>query len=676
MHVKMNKGRHRKAIFFFSVVSLLSACIPVEEKVPEPFDYSNAHPGVRQVSELQNEQGRDSLILLLSSDNPSLRYAAARAFVSYQDTTVLSSLIPLLSDPHGQVRMMAAMAVGQLGSSKAEAQLTAAFDGRDSARLFEAANGAILEAMGKIGSTQFLRALSTISTYQPLDTLLLLGQTRGIYRYALRNMVDAEGTATMVRYLADPLIPVSVRIVAANYLHRAKGIDLTPFAEQIAAIWHSESHPFLRVCVATALGKVNSPEALKLLSESLQTESDYRVKCNILRALQGFSYQDVHQIILLETKNSNHAIAEVAAQYFVDQGLERDVAKYKAAIPDCRTWLAKAKMAEAANKYMTSMFSTVKTSLQKDIQNEIAQATLPYEKAAWLKAWGSELRNFESLPKYIQSDQHAAVRTQAITSLIDACRDKNFDAYFAGEGHLIRNQIAGYLAQAMKTGDAGALALVAGAITDPKTGLKSVFSDRKSELQKAMAGLTLPDEMETYQEIAKALKEYGIETPAIPEEQKKVKSIDWSTLELLKPGSKVQLITSRGEIEITLYPERAPASVTGFMQLAKSGFYNGKSFHRVVPNFVIQTGCPRGDGFGSLDYTLRSELADTYYDDEGYVGMASAGLHTEGTQIFITHSPSLHLDGRYTIFGKVTSGMDVVHQIGIGDTIKQVNILY
>jgi len=108
--------------------------------------------------------------------------------------------------------------------------------------------------------------------------------------------------------------------------------------------------------------------------------------------------------------------------------------------------------------------------------------------------------------------------------------------------------------------------------------------------------------------------------------------------------------------------------------LAESGFYNGKAFHRVVPNFVVQAGCPRGDGFGSLDFTIRSELAETYYDDEGYMGMASAGPHTEGTQLFITHSPTPHLDGRYTIFGKVTSGMDVVHKIGMQDIINQITI--
>ena len=163
------------------ILLLLAACVPVEEKVVVPFDVNPAQPKIRQVFDLQNAQNKDSLVLLLSSEDPSLRYAAARAFASFQDTSALKALLPLLLDAESRVRMMAAVAVGQLGSPLAEAPLTAAFDGRDSARLFEAANSMILESMGKIGNAQFLRALSTISTYQSIDTLLLLGQARGIY---------------------------------------------------------------------------------------------------------------------------------------------------------------------------------------------------------------------------------------------------------------------------------------------------------------------------------------------------------------------------------------------------------------------------------------------------------------------------------------------------------------
>jgi cyclophilin family peptidyl-prolyl cis-trans isomerase/HEAT repeat protein len=673
---QMNKWYNAFGLACLGWCFFIASCVPVEEKVQAPFDAQLNSQDIRHAYDLQNKQDKDSLIQLLKSENPSTRYAAARAFASFRDSTALPALFPLLNDPQQQNRVMAAFAIGQIGSGTAEGPLTAAFDGRDSARLYQQSNGIILEAMGKIGSQKYLRALSTISNYLATDTLLLLGQARGIYRYAMRNMIDPDGTALMVSYLSNTNIPISVRIVAANYLHRAQNTDLSSYAGELIADWNGETNTYLRICLATALGKVNTPDAAKVLMQSFKTESDYRVKCNILRALQGFDYKDVSAVYMEAAKDANPAIAEVAAQYFVQHGKEQDGGKYKNLIAECPTWQAKTRMAQAANIFLTNMNSGPKIALLKDIQASINQSSNAYEKAGWVKAWGSELRNFESLPKYFQADKPSVVRTEAVTSLIEACKDKHFDAYFAGEGYLIKAQIAGYLVNALKSGDAGMIALVADAITDPATGLKGAMNDKKSELNKALAGLKLPQEMETYISVSKALKEYGITAPAIPEDQKNVKDINWTLINKIKSGTKVQIITSAGEINLTLFPDRAPVSVTNFLELAEKGFYNNKYFHRVVPNFVIQTGCPRGDGYGSLDFTIRSEVAEAYYDEEGYIGMASAGPHTEGTQWFITHSPTPHLDGRYSIFGKVISGMDVVHRIAMGDTIKQINILY
>ena len=107
---------------------------------------------------------------------------------------------------------------------------------------------------------------------------------------------------------------------------------------------------------------------------------------------------------------------------------------------------------------------------------------------------------------------------------------------------------------------------------------------------------------------------------------------------------------------------------------AREAVYRIVRHSGLVPNFVVQGGCPRGDGYGSLDYSIRSELPPLSYDREGLVGMASAGNHTEGTQFFITHSPALHLDGNYTIFARVVDGMDVVHQIQPGSKIESIII--
>jgi cyclophilin family peptidyl-prolyl cis-trans isomerase len=135
----------------------------------------------------------------------------------------------------------------------------------------------------------------------------------------------------------------------------------------------------------------------------------------------------------------------------------------------------------------------------------------------------------------------------------------------------------------------------------------------------------------------------------------------------------VRIETSKGDIVISLLVEHAPGSVANFVGLVVQHYFDGKFFHRVVPNFVVQDGCNRGDGWGSEDYSIRSEFNGLRYA-AGSVGMASAGKDTEGTQWFITHSPTPHLDGRYSQFATVVEGMEVMHALEVGDTIHSMEL--
>jgi peptidyl-prolyl cis-trans isomerase B (cyclophilin B) len=135
------------------------------------------------------------------------------------------------------------------------------------------------------------------------------------------------------------------------------------------------------------------------------------------------------------------------------------------------------------------------------------------------------------------------------------------------------------------------------------------------------------------------------------------------------PARRARIVTPRGAIELELLPEVAPMAVESFVRLALGGFYARAIFHRVVPNFVIQGGCPRGDGWGGPGYALRGEISPESYG-VGTVGMADAGLDTAGSQFFITHSPQPHLDGRYTVFARVVAGMGVVDRIQQGDPFR------
>jgi cyclophilin family peptidyl-prolyl cis-trans isomerase len=132
--------------------------------------------------------------------------------------------------------------------------------------------------------------------------------------------------------------------------------------------------------------------------------------------------------------------------------------------------------------------------------------------------------------------------------------------------------------------------------------------------------------------------------------------------------SRVVLETVRGDIEIELLPAEAAIHVANFLDLVDRGYYDGLIFHRVVPNFVIQGGDPRGDGWGGPGYALRDEINAVPFL-RGTVGMPKAGKDTGGGQLFITHLPTPHLDGNYTVFGEVTRGLEVLDAIDLGDTI-------
>jgi peptidyl-prolyl cis-trans isomerase B (cyclophilin B) len=134
--------------------------------------------------------------------------------------------------------------------------------------------------------------------------------------------------------------------------------------------------------------------------------------------------------------------------------------------------------------------------------------------------------------------------------------------------------------------------------------------------------------------------------------------------------------TSKGPIEATLQPSAAPVTVANFLNLAKRGYYNGITFHRVIPQFMIQGGDPTGTGSGGPGYRFEDEVkSGLKHDKPGMFSMANAGPGTNGSQFFITHVPTPHLDGRHTVFGFTTKGQEVVNAIRMGDTIETIEIL-
>lgn len=138
-----------------------------------------------------------------------------------------------------------------------------------------------------------------------------------------------------------------------------------------------------------------------------------------------------------------------------------------------------------------------------------------------------------------------------------------------------------------------------------------------------------------------------------------------------------EIVTVKGTMKVELYEQDAPNTVANFVKLSKEGYYDGLTFHRVIPDFVIQGGCPNGSGAGGPGYSIDCELTgNNQYHDRGVLSMAHAGRNTGGSQFFVCHSRNntSHLDGVHTCFGKVTEGVEFVDEIREGDKIEKITI--
>ena len=655
----------------------LMSCIPPTEEILTDIhiDYKNDKT-LQKLYDFQDRLATDSLIVFFNHPDPTYRYAAAKAFASNKDEEALPGLVRLLKDEIEDVRIIAAYAIGQIGALQSETDLINAYNNNDSTFQDQRFNATILEAIGKCGSDEYLYALSTIKSFTRKDTALLEGQAWGIYRYALRNKTIQEGTNRMTEILLKRGFPNSVRFIAANYLLRAKDIRLDSVARPLSALIFNEQDIRLRMALAIGLGKTKMPVARDTLMLLFNRETDYRVKCNIIKALGNFDYKDIQTTVLNALDDPNLHVASTAAQFMIDHGSARDASTYwrKAKQRDSLQWQVRTTLYGAALKQMPAIYTNYKDAMNRELLRLFRLSKNVYEKASVVRALGQYHWNYKIIHQTGYPSDEFVVRTASVQALANIARMSDFNDKFRGSAVRVKRELIDFFIEAIHKSDVAMVAVAAGALRTPNLGFREAVEDINF-LQAALQKLTLPKDYDTAVQLKKTIDFFETGKSNESELPDFNHPIEWRRVRALEPATKARVSTSQGDILLTFLTDLAPATVVNFIQLSKEGFFKGKAFHRVVPNFVVQTGCPRGDGYGGLNYTIRSELPPFHYDKQGYVGMASSGNHTESTQWFITHSPTPHLDGNYTAFAKVDEGMDVVHRLQQGDAIRDVVIL-
>jgi cyclophilin family peptidyl-prolyl cis-trans isomerase/HEAT repeat protein len=646
-----------------------SACMPYQEEEFIDVSIDLRDTVIQEIYTFQNRQQTDSLLSYFSHRNPAYRYHAAVAFGSIKAKPAIDTLASLLKDRVDAVRAGAAYALGQIGDVAAEPYLIEAFDRYDTIGRYAKANRAILEAIGKCGTPGKLVLLSTVSTYTPRDTALLEGQAWGIYRYALRDIISPEGTRRMVELATNEEYPIRVRLIAANYLYRARNIQLdSTVATKIARIIANEEDPRHQMALAIGLGKTGSPTALDALINLYNVENDYRVRCNILRGLGNFGYAEVQETAMAALHHPNTHISIRAAQYFLDHGIPQDATAYWRMTRDSLPWQSQVMLYAATLRHLPGYYADYRDAINSQLRNRFRRSTSPFEQILILEALTEWPWNFRNIHNIGFRAETPIVREAAVRALATVSADPRNTPGFSSRR--ITRELAYYFREAIESGDPAMMGPAAEALTQSGRNFRRELNDLDF-LENAIVAVDPTRDFSTHRSLKKAL--YFLESNENPPpEEMPFKSIDWSLLTASTIEPMVLIHTTKGVIHVRLLPKIAPATVSNFLQLIGSGYYQEKYFYRVVPNFVIQ-------GAASLThdpvgFTIRSELPPVHFDEGGLVGMASSGNHTESTQFFITHSPALHLDGNYTIFGRVTDGMEVVHKIQEGDQIETIII--
>jgi len=671
----MIKSPLSRIFLFLYCLSYFGCVPPSDDSVVTPVvDWSNAD--LQQIMNIADERRVDVLKTYLSEPDVNNRFIATQTLGSIKEHGVLEGLYDILiSDASPECRTNAAFALGQSGDVQAGPLLVQSFRFQDSLQVNNEVRKAILEAVGKVGDEQSLKFIAEQSTYLQSHNYLLLGQAYAIYQFGLRGMIIDQGTDKMLEFLTEPGIPQEVKVIAANYFYRFRTIDLELLDEQLLQVLSESDDPRIRMGLIGTIARSGDEALLPYVLKEIKESDDYRVKVNGIRNLSYYSYPKYKDSIITYLEDENYHIAITTAE-LIKNNLPSD--EVRPLIRICQGELrpkVKASLYAGVLRAVPYYFANTRKRVTDEIQIELGKVSSPYNKAAYVEALSYDPINYDLIyQKGIRSSEMPVVSV-AVNSLSNILKSDKFDKVYRTNSavQMVRSDIKKYLIDVFATGNIGAMAVASGLLRDPKLNFKENFGALEPLLA-ASRNLKIPEHLETKIEIEKTityLNDESYEDIDIDYNH----PIDWNTVNSLTDSSLVYILTGRGNIELELYPDVAPASTANFVNLVELDFYDGKAFHRVVPNFVIQTGCPRGDGYGSLDYTIRSEFSQVSYNTEGFIGMASAGPDTESTQWFITHSPTPHLDGRYTIFGKVKSGMDVVHQIEQGDVIKDIRIV-
>jgi cyclophilin family peptidyl-prolyl cis-trans isomerase/HEAT repeat protein len=621
---------------------------------------------------------------MLKDENPAIRWRAALAIGRIGLPEGVASLVPVLKDTDTGVRQEAAFALGLLGDRSAVVPLTAALQDAD-----PKVRGRAAEALGLIGDAagasasgqmaeQYIRAgalaqlapdeeafpgtpesdavrlalfsLVRLKAWDPLAAAVLDSSGRPVsawwpVAYALQRSADRRA-APALRQLAagQGRYTVGFAVRGLGELHDAQSVSLI---ERL--LNRSRTDTALAATMVRALAAIGGPEAAKAVAAMVgASDIDPNLRLEAVRAAGTLKARQALPVVqdLLTADWPTMRAAALRAAAAIDPG---DFLLTLSGMEVDAHWMVRAALADVLASIPGDPTLERLRGMLQDADRRVVPHVLASLAERHAPGLDAVLMSAIKDPDY----EIRAAAAEAIGQLkLPAGPDALRAAYKAG---------AGDAAYSARTAALDALAKYGGQEAGPT--LRAALADKDWAVRVHAADVLLkldPNAKDAEQTIRPA--------PAAPAET-------YSALELVRPpfSPHAYIDTAKGTIEVELDVVAAPLTSHNFVTLARKGFFNGLQIHRVVPNFVVQDGDPRGDGSGGPGYTIRDELSDRAYV-RGTVGMALEWRDTGGSQFFITLSPQPHLDGKYTVFGHVVSGMDVADRLQELDTIQRVRI--
>ena len=611
-----------------------------------PYQKIFKRPQIQEIVEAADHHESKKLYLALEStqDDTTLSIIL-NSIISSGDSTINPTLIQLMNHPSLKVRTKAWLALGSNSNDSIPSILIEQIQNNPSTTCPET-----WKALGRTCSPDDYQTATQLVIEAPSSQAPFWF----FYFTGLEGIVSNEAiTAACQQHSVANL---EQRLAAAHFLARSQDLSLDEYYSQIIDWYKSEADPDVKIALALALkncSDIPHDEAMALLL----AERDERCQMSLMRSfwrrdiienqdILPFLNAEYHPSFLLECSKW------LSNQAWTDQEYEA-VALYFERLNDLQAKAALLKGLIRHKKESNKWIDLAKAEIQK---NES-----PYIKAAFLSSLEGA-KDIKFLIDFMDTAQPAPVSTMAAQTLIAIEENEEWNSNV---------EFFDVMELGFKTQDPTIVSLFCYHILK-LTDVEARKFPHPEWLKDALASLSLPEETETQKDLLRAIAwiEGNESQDADPEYNHPP---NFSHLSGVEPID-VIIKTTKGEINLELYPGEAPLTVNDFIAKAKEGYYSGKYFHRVVPAFVIQGGCKRGDGWGSEDYTLRSEFSSLCYR-EGTIGKASVGKDTEGVQWFITHNSTPHLEWNYTNFGQVTSGMNVVRAMEIGDEIINISII-